>query len=253
MTKEQFPKLRDQRALVTGGSRGIGKGVALALAREGCDVAVNYNGSEAKAFEVVDEIKTLGRKAITVKADVADEKEVAAMKKVVDGELGPIDILVNNAGVHQHLKFWELGLEDWNRVLAVNLTGPFLVTKAFIEDMKERGKGRVIHISSVIASTGTDHEVHYAASKAGLIGLTKSMALELGSYGITVNNIAPGWIDTDMTADLTGPEAEAFLKTLPISKVGLPDDIAEAVIFLASEDASWMTGETIHVNGGWRM
>jgi 3-oxoacyl-[acyl-carrier protein] reductase len=245
--------LKDMKALVTGASRGIGRAVAVALAKAGCDVAVNYHSSEGPARQVAKEIEALGRKAVLVKADVANEAEVARMASKVKEALGAIDILVNNAGIHQHLKFWELSVKDWDEVIRVNLTGALIVTKAFIEDMKERKKGAIINISSIIGLTGTDHEIHYAASKAGILGMTKSMALELGPYGITVNAVAPGWIDTDMTADFTGPEAEEFMDSLPISRVGRPEEIASAVVFLASKDAAWMTGSTVHVNGGWGM
>ena len=251
--KVKRPKLLGKVALVTGASRGIGRGIALALATEGADVVVNYNGSKEKALAVVKLIKAMGRRAMAVRADVSDEQQVEAMRAAVHKDLGPIDILVNNAGIHQHLKFWELSEHDWDRVLGVNLSGPFLVTKAFVEDMRSKKAGRVIHISSVIGLLGTDHEIHYAASKAGLLGVTKSMALELAPYGITVNCVAPGWIDTDMTADFKGAQAEAFLKKIPLRSVGTPEDIAKAVVFFASKDADWMTGETLHVNGGWGM
>lgn len=247
------PRLRDKRALVTGASRGIGRAVALALADEGCDVAVNYYGSGKEAKEVGKGIEARGRKAVVVKADVSSEREVLAMRDRVKEELGPIDILVNNAGIHQHLKFWELSKEDWDRVVGVNLTGPFLVTKAFIDDMKGRERGSIINISSIIGLTGTDHEIHYAASKAGILGMTKSMALELAPYKVRVNAIAPGWIATDMTADFVGPEADELLASLPISRIGMPEEIASAVVFLASDGSGWITGETIHVNGGWGM
>ena len=245
--------LKDRKALVTGASRGIGRAIAVALAKEGCDVAVNYHNSDEQARQVAKEIEELGRKAVVVKAHVGNEAHVARMASKVKEALGPIDILVNNAGIHQHLKFWELSVKDWDEVIKVNLTGALIVTKAFVEDMKDRGKGTIINISSIIGLTGTDHEVHYAASKAGILGMTKSMALELGPFGITVNAVAPGWIGTDMTADFTGPEAEEFMSRLPISRVGRPEEIASAVVFLASKDAAWMTGATIHVNGGWGM
>jgi 3-oxoacyl-[acyl-carrier protein] reductase len=202
---------------------------------------------------VVKEIKAMGRKALSIQADVSDEPQVEAMRAAVNKQMGPIDILVNNAGIHQHLKFWELSKKDWDHVLGVDLSGPFLVTKAFIEDMKTKKAGRIINISSVIGLIGTDHEIHYAASKGGLFAVTKSMALELAPYGITVNTVAPGWIDTDMTADFKGAQAEALLKKIPARSVGRPEDIAKAVVFLASKDADWMTGETLHVNGGWGM
>ena len=238
-------------ALVTGASRGIGRGIALALAKEGCDVAVNFVSGKAGAQSVAKQIKSLGRRAVIVQADVSDEAQVRSMRDVVHKGLGPVDIIVNNAGIHQHLKFWELSRKDWDRVIAVNLTGPFLVTKAFVDDLKAKGSGRIINISSIIGNIGTDHEAHYAASKAGLFGLTKSMALELAPFGIMVNCLAPGWIDTDMTAGTSKDEAGALLKKVPIKRIGMPDDIARAVVFLASKDTDWMTGETVHVNGGW--
>ena len=239
--------------MVTGASRGIGRGIAFKLASEGCDVIVNYNGSKEKALAVVKEIRVMGRKALAVQADVSNERQVLTMRDTVHKEMGPIDILVNNAGIHQHLRFWELSKADWDRVLGVDLSGPFLVSKAFIEDMKTKKAGRVIHISSVIGLIGTDHEIHYAASKAGILAVTKSMALELAPFGITVNCVAPGWIDTDMTADFKGEQAEALLNKIPTRSVGTPADIAKAVVFLASKDADWITGETLHVNGGWGM
>ena len=223
------------------------------MASEGCDVIVNYNGSKEKALAVVKEIRVMGRKALAVQADVSNERQVLTMRDTVHKEMGPIDILVNNAGIHQHLRFWELSKADWDRVLGVDLSGPFLVSKAFIEDMKTKKAGRVIHISSVIGLIGTDHEIHYAASKAGILAVTKSMALELAPFGITVNCVAPGWIDTDMTADFKGEQAEALLNKIPTRSVGTPADIAKAVVFLASKDADWITGETLHVNGGWGM
>jgi 3-oxoacyl-[acyl-carrier protein] reductase len=240
-------------ALVTGGSRGIGEGVALSLASAGCHVLINYEKSADRAMDLVERIKGMGRRAFAVKADVSSEKEVQAMKEMAQDRFGHIDVLVNNAGIHQHLKFWELGLEDWNRVIAVNLTGPFLCTKAFVEPMKKRQWGRIVNISSIIGLIGTDHEVHYAASKAGLLGLTKAMALELADYNITVNAIAPGWIDTDMTRDMTQEEKDEAMKHIPLKSVGTAEDIANAVVYLCSKSADYLTGTTLHVNGGWGM
>jgi 3-oxoacyl-[acyl-carrier protein] reductase len=201
----------------------------------------------------VDEITALGRKAVAIKADVAERSDIERMVKIIGQEIGPLDVLVNNAGIHQHLKFWELETQDWDSVMDVNLTAQWLVTKAFVEDMKQRRSGSIINISSIIGLTGTDHEIHYASSKAGVIGMTKSMALELAPFDITVNAIAPGWIETDMTADVKGSEAEDLMMRIPINRVGRPDDIARAVVFLASKDSRWMTGATLHVNGGWGM
>jgi len=240
-------------AVVTGASRGIGKGIALALGKAGYDVAVNFERSAKEAEKVVAAIKGMGRKVIAVKADVASERDVLTMRDRVLEELGKVDILVNNAGIHQHLKFWDLSRKDWDRVIAVNLTGPFLCAKAFVDGMKERRWGRIVNISSVIGLMGTDHEVHYAASKGGLFALTKSMARELAPFDVTVNAVSPGWIDTDMTKGITEEEARASLAQVPMKRVGAAEDIAGAVVFLCGDEAAYMTGATIHVNGGWGM
>jgi 3-oxoacyl-[acyl-carrier protein] reductase len=240
-------------AVVTGASRGIGKGIALALGKAGYDVVVNYERSAKEAEKVVAAIKGLGREATSIKTDVASEKDVLGMKEKALKEFGRVDILINNAGIHQHLKFWELSRKDWDRVMAVNLTGPFLCAKAFVDGMKERRWGRIVNVSSVIGLIGTDHEVHYAASKGGLFALTKSMARELAPYNVTVNAVSPGWIDTDMTRGITEEERKASLAQVPMKRVGEVEDIAGAVVFLCSDEAAYMTGATIHVNGGWGM
>jgi 3-oxoacyl-[acyl-carrier protein] reductase len=240
-------------AVVTGASRGIGKGVALALGRAGHDVVVNFERSAKEAEKVAAAIGGMGRKAIAVKADVASERDVLAMRDRVMDEFGKVDILVNNAGIHQHLKFWDLSRKDWDRVIAVNLTGPFLCAKAFVNGMRERRWGRIVNISSVIGLMGTDHEIHYAASKGGLFSLTKSMARELAPYDVTVNAVSPGWIDTDMTKGISEEEARVSLAQVPMKRVGAAEDIAGAVVFLCGDEAAYMTGATIHVNGGWGM
>lgn len=237
-------------ALVTGASRGIGRAVALEMAREGADVVVNYASSDEKAAEVSHTIQTLGRRALVVRADISRPDQVEDMRERVIKEFGSVDILVNNAGVHRHLKFWEMEVAEWRRVLSVNLDGVFLCSKAFSAEMKEKRWGRIINISSIIGFIGTDHEAHYGASKAGVLGLTKSLALELASYNITVNAIAPGWIETDMTADATAERRREALELIPLGRMGQPADIANAAVFLASERASFITGQTIHVNGG---
>jgi 3-oxoacyl-[acyl-carrier protein] reductase len=242
--------LANKVALVTGASRGIGRGVALEMAREGADVVVNYASSEEKAVEVSHTIEALDRRTLIVKADVSRPDQVEDMRKCVIKEFGGVDILVNNAGVHRHLKFWEMEVTEWRRVLSVNLDGVFLCSKAFSREMKEKKWGRIINISSIIGFIGTDHEAHYGASKAGVLGLTKSLALELASYNITVNAIAPGWIETDMTADATAERRREALELIPLGRMGQPIDIANAAVFLASERASFITGQTIHVNGG---
>ncbi len=242
--------LEGRSALVTGGSRGIGRAIVERLAEEGCDVAVNYERSREKAEAVTERVRALGRRAMAVQADVADASAVGAMCDEVLGQLGRVDILVNNAGIHQHLRSWELPAEDWERVIAVNLTGAYLVSRALAPHMLERGSGRIVNISSIVAMSGTDHEAHYAASKAGMHGLTKSLALELSPSGITVNAIAPGHITTDMTATATEEEVRATLGLIPMGRLGAPEEIASVVAFLASDEASYVTGQVLHVNGG---
>jgi len=240
-------------ALVTGASRGIGRGIAFEMAREGADVVVNYTRSDKKAGEVARQIQTLGRRAISVKADVSKPKQVEAMRNRILKEFHGVDILVNNAGVHHHLKSWEIENAEWRHVLGVNLDGVFHCSRAFSQEMRARRWGRIINISSIIAFTGTDHEAHYGASKAAVLGLTKSLALELAGYNITVNAIAPGWIETGMTSDITPEEKSKALELVPLRRMGQPEDIAHVAAFLASEKASFITGQTIHVNGGEAM
>lgn len=242
--------LEGRIALVTGASRGIGRAIALRLAEEGCDVAINFNTSPEAAEEVVAAIKTMERRAIAVHADVSSADQVETMVSEVTDDLGEVDILVNNAGIHQHLKSWEMSAEDWQRVIDVNLTGTYLTSRLIGPRMADRGWGRIVNISSVVAMSGTDHEAHYAASKAGLHGLTKSLALELSPKGVTVNAVAPGWIRTDMTADTTEEEMAEAMREVPLGRIGEPEEIASVIAYLASPDAAYVTGQVIHVNGG---
>ena len=237
-------------ALVTGASRGIGRGIALEMAREGADVIVNFTRSDKKAAEVASQIRALGRRTLAVKADVSNPKQVDSMRKRVLKQFDAVDILVNNAGVHHHLKSWEIEDAEWRQILGVNIDGVFHCSRAFSQEMRARRWGRIINISSIVAFTGTDHEAHYGASKAAVLGLTKSLALELAGYNITVNAIAPGWIETDMTSGITAEEKRKALELIPLRRMGQPEDIAYAAAFLASEKASFITGQTIHVNGG---
>ncbi len=245
--------LEKKVALITGASRGIGRGIALEMAREGADVVVNYNQSEEKAREVARSIEGLDRSALVVKGDVSNPHEVEAMRKMVLSEFEGVDILVNNAGIHHHLKSWEIDQNEWKRVLGVNLDGVFLCSNAFSPEMRTKKWGRIINISSIDAFIGTNHEAHYGTSKAALLGLTRCLALELASYSITVNTIAPGWIDTDMTAYATPEQRKRALELIPVGRMGQPEDIAHAAVFLASDRASFITGQTIHVNGGEAM
>lgn len=245
--------LESKVALVTGASRGIGRGIALEMARQGADIVVNYSHSEEKANEVARSVNALGRRVLLVKADVSKPGEVEDMRKQVIREFGGAGILVNNAGVHYHLKSWEIDEVEWRRVLGVNLDGVFLCSKAFCHEMKANKWGRIINISSVVGFIGTDHEAHYGASKAAVVGFTKSLALELAPYNVTVNAIAPGLIETDMTAGMTAEGRKKALELIPVGRLGRPEDIAHAAVFLASDRASFITGQTMHVNGGEAM
>ncbi|OAQ21659.1 3-oxoacyl-[acyl-carrier-protein] reductase [Thermosulfurimonas dismutans] len=242
--------LKDKVALVTGASRGIGRAVAVELARAGADVAVNYAVSEEAAKEVAREIESLGRRAFLVKFDVADPSAVAEGVKAVEEAFGRIDILVNNAGITRDGLLVRMKDEDWERVLSVNLKGAFLVTKAVLPGMMKRRDGRIINISSVVAFSGNPGQTNYAASKAGLVGFSRSLALEVARRGITVNVVAPGYIETDMTAALPEKAREALLSQVPMGRAGTPEEVAHAVVFLASDKASYITGTVLHVNGG---
>ncbi|MDO9537747.1 MAG: 3-oxoacyl-ACP reductase family protein [Thermoplasmata archaeon] len=241
---------KEKVAVVTGASRGIGRGIALELAEAGVDIAIIYRTEEDKAGEVASLISKMGRKVIAIKCDVSDDDDVVRMHDAVMKKFGKVNFLINNAGIHQHLKSWELGEEDWHRVMDVNVTGTFLVTKAFTPHMIEKKSGRIVNISSCVAFTGTDHEVHYAASKGAVFSLTKSLALELAQYGINVNAIAPGYIETDMVVFDGVHDRGTVLKTIPQHRLGQPIDIGRAVRFLCSEDSNYITGQVIHVNGG---
>lgn len=243
-------ELEGKVALVTGASRGIGRAVALELARAGAEVAVNYAASEGPAQEVVREIEALGRRALAVKFDVADHEAVARGVKEVEEAFGRIDILVNNAGITRDGVCMRLKEEDWERVLSVNLKGAFLVTRAALPGMLKRRWGRIVNISSVVAFSGNPGQTNYAASKAGLVGFSRSLALEVASRGITVNVVAPGFIETDMTAALPEKAREALLSRVPLGRPGTPEEVAYAVVFLASEKAAYITGTVLHVNGG---
>jgi len=239
---------------VTGASRGIGRGIALEMAREGADVIVNYRDQKEKATEVSRAIDSMGRRSLVVRADVSNRKEVLEMRDTVMGEFkGGVDILVNNAGIHHHLKSWEIDEAEWRRIMAVNVDGPFLCANAFTPQMRAKKWGRVINISSSDAFTGTDHEAHYGTSKAALLGLTRALALELAPYNITVNTIAPGWFETDMTAPVVGEQRRKALERIPLGRMGQPVEIGYVAAFIASDRASFITGQTIHINGGEAM
>jgi 3-oxoacyl-[acyl-carrier protein] reductase len=239
--------LRDRVALVTGGSRGIGAAVAIALAGAGADVAVNYRERADAANAVCGEIKKIGKKAIAVQADVSIAAEAKRMVAQVEAQLGAIDILVNNAAIAHPRKLEDIAEAEWDEVLTVNLKSVFLVTQAVVGGMRQRKWGRIINLSSVAAQTGGAVGAHYAASKAGIIGLTHSCASSLIRDGITVNAIAPALIETDMVT--SNPNANPNL--IPMGHFGSVEDVAAVAVMLALND--YMTGQTISVNGGWYM
>jgi 3-oxoacyl-[acyl-carrier protein] reductase len=246
-------KLEGEVALVTGASRGIGRAIALELARMGAMVAVNYKGSEEKAQEVVQAIIETGGKAIAVKADVALSAEVAEMLKTVEKELGPVSILINNAGITKDNLLMRMKEEDWDSVLETNLKGVFNCTKAVIRSMMKQKKGKIINISSVVGLVGNAGQSNYAAAKSGIIGFTKSMAQELASRGIQVNGVAPGFIETDMTEKLTDDLKEQILARIPLQRLGKAEEVAGVVGFLASPQADYITGQIICIDGGMVM
>ena len=240
--------LKGKVALVTGASRGIGKAIALALATEGADVVVNYTSNEKKAVEVIDKIKKLNSKAIALKADVSNFEEVRRMSDTVKKNFGKVDILVNNAGIVRDRSLKKMSIEEWDKVIGVNLSGVFNVTKLILPLM---GKGgRIINISSVVGQNGNFGQCNYAASKAGIIGFSKSLAKELGKKKITVNVIAPGYIKTDITKDLPFFKRRILKYIIPLKEEGYPEDIADVAVFIASEKSRYMTGSVVNVDGG---
>ncbi len=237
-------------ALITGASRGIGRATALLFAKRGINVAVNYLNSEEKAQKVVDEAVRYGVRAFSVRADVSSEEDVKRMISQVEKEFGTLHILVNNAGLSSHYNPEELSLDEWNRVIAVNLTGPFLVTRYAIPLLKKAGWGRIINVSSLRAFSGSAKGAHYSSAKAGLIGLTRSLALYLSKFNINVNAVAPGYTRTDMTAGYLKTKEHEISARIPLGRVAEPEEVAEVIYFLASEESSYITGEVITVNGG---
>jgi 3-oxoacyl-[acyl-carrier protein] reductase len=240
-------KLDGKTALVTGGSRGIGHATALALARAGCNVAVNYRQARDEADAAVREITTLGRHAFALQADVSSQSDVKKLVDAVERRFGAVDILVNNAGINRTRPFSELTLEDWNETIAINLTSAFLVSQAVLGGMRQRQWGRLIFLSSLAAHIGGVIGPHYAASKAGMLGLMHSYARLLVKEGITSNAIAPALIDTDMIRN--NPNVQPAL--LPVGRFGTAEEVAETVVLLATNE--FITGQTIHLNGGWYM
>lgn len=244
---------KDKVALVTGASRGIGRAVALELGRNGANVAVNFAGNEEKANEVVQELEQFGVKAIAIQANVSEDKEVKQMVKKVIDEFGGLHILVNNAGITRDNLLMRMKEADFDDVINTNLKGAFLCTKAVTRQMMRQREGKIINIASIVGISGNPGQANYVAAKAGVIGLTKSTAQELASRNILVNAVAPGFISTDMTDELPEEQRDAILQNVPLNKLGKPEDIANIVRFLASDDANYITGQTIRVDGGMVM
>ncbi|MDQ0215092.1 3-oxoacyl-[acyl-carrier protein] reductase [Oikeobacillus pervagus] len=246
-------KLEGKVALVTGASRGIGREIALELARQGANVVVNYAGSEAKAQAVVEEIKSIGTEAVALQCNVADQESVQSMVKATIEQFGRVDILVNNAGITKDNLLMRMKEEEWDAVINTNLKGVFLCTKAVTRQMMKQRSGRIINVSSIVGVSGNPGQANYVAAKAGVIGLTKTTAKELATRNITVNAIAPGFISTDMTEQLPEESKQAMLQQIPLARFGDPKDIAKVAVFLASDDSSYVTGQTLHVDGGMVM
>jgi len=246
-------KLDGEIALVTGGSRGIGKACALALAAAGAEVIVNYVSNPGKAEEVCESIRAAGGKASSIKFDVGNPEEIQSALEGVLKEKKRIGILVNNAGIAHDGLMMRYAVEDWDRVVNTNLRGAFLVSQAVVRGMMKERKGSIIHMSSIVGVTGNAGQAAYCAAKAGLIGLTKSMAKELASRNIRVNAVAPGYIQTDMTDALTPEQKAGVLSHIPLGRVGTPEEIAHAVVFLASSASNYVTGQTLLVDGGMGM
>ncbi len=240
-------------ALVTGGSRGIGKAVALRLSSLGCKVVINYVNNSVAAEQTVAEIEASGGQGVVIRFDVADGSGVQKAVKDLSGTVGSPDILVNNAGITRDGLMARMKDDDWDKVLDTNLKGAFVCSKAVMRSMMKKRWGRIVNISSVIGFLGNGGQVNYAAAKAGMIGLTKSMARELSSRQVTVNAVAPGYIVTDMTKELPEDVQDAIKKQIPLGSLGTVEDVAGCVSFLVSDDAAYLTGQTIHVNGGMYM
>lgn len=245
--------LEKMTALVTGGSRGIGRAICLKLAAMGATVGINYVSNPSAAEETLKQIEAIGGKGFTVRFDVADIEAVQENIKEIIATHGQIDILVNNAGITRDGLMARMKEDDWDSVLDTNLKGAFLCSKAVMRTMMKKRWGRIINVSSVVGFVGNSGQVNYGAAKAGLTGLTKSMARELAGRNITVNCVAPGYIVTDMTDGLAEEVQEALKAQIPLGTLGTPEDVAASVGFLASADSKYITGQTLHVNGGMYM
>lgn len=241
----------NQTVLITGASRGIGRAAAAAFARNGYNVAVNYCKSKEKATDLADELNGYGVMAAAYQADVSDKTAVGEMFRKAEQELGRISVLVNNSGIAEQILFSDITEEKWDRMFAVNVKGTYNCTQAALPSMIHEKYGRIINVSSMWGISGASCEVHYSASKAALIGFTKALAKELGLSGITVNCIAPGVIGTDMNSAISREILEELKEDTPLNRIGTPEDVAAAILFLASDKASFITGQTLSVDGGF--
>ena len=246
-------KLTGRTALVTGGSRGIGRAIALALAEEGADVAVNYVASETAAREVVAQIEKTGRRGILAQADVSDFPDTFRMAQHVLKEFGHLDLLVNNAGVNSDKTFVKMDHASWRKVLSINLDGVFNCTKVFVDQMLKQNYGRVVNITSVIGQIGNFGQANYAASKAGVAAFTKSLAKELAGKGVTVNAVAPGFIETEMVDSIPEKVKARLLDQIPLKRFGSAEEVARAVVYIVSSDGDYITGAEVSINGGLLM
>jgi 3-oxoacyl-[acyl-carrier protein] reductase len=237
-------------ALVTGSSRGIGRAIALELAKRGFSVVINNDEKPEEKVEVMNEINKEGQQAIYIQADVSDPDQVEEMIKKILNDFCRIDVLVNNAGVVMDKKLENMSIEQWNRVISVNLTGTFNCTKSVIRYMKEQGGGRIINIASVVGEIGNFGQSNYAASKGGVIAFTKTVAKEYAKDGILVNAVAPGFINTKMVEGIPEKVMQKILDQIPLGRFGAPEEVAKLVCFLASDDANYITGQVININGG---
>jgi acetoacetyl-CoA reductase/3-oxoacyl-[acyl-carrier protein] reductase len=243
--------LAGRRALVTGASRGIGRAIALALAEAGADVALTYCRRATDAEAVRRAVEGRGRRAAAVALDAGSPASIESALAAVRAELGRVDILVNNGAIAQEVPFECVGVDDWDRMLAVNLRGPFLCCQRLLPDMRAAGWGRIVNLVSVGGQWGGVRQVHYAAAKAGLVNLTRSLARIAGDSGVTANAVSPGLVRTEMTeAELASPDGRRKLEGMPARRVGTPEEVAAAVVFLASDAAAYITGQTLNVNGG---
>lgn len=245
--------LEGKKTLVTGGSRGIGRAIALTLAASGADVAITFYTGDKFATDVCSQLREMGRQSACHAYDIADPEDVQRVADTIREDFGPIDVLVNNAGITRDRSFKKMTHEMWDDVLAVNLTGVFYMTKQFVDDMGDRGWGRVVNISSIVGEIGNFGQANYAAAKAGVIGLTKTLAREYAAKGVTVNAIAPGFVRTRMMQGIPDKAMQAVIDATPVGRLAEPAEIAAGVAFLASPAASYITGHVLDINGGMAM